>query len=228
MGTKVGMSVINFDSLVNEGKNSEKTHRHSELLPNTIRAIICGPSNCGKTNAMHTLITHPNGLKFENIYVYSKSLQQPKYQFLENFINSINGIIYFPFSDNEQVISPQDANSNVLMIFDDVACEKQDNIRAYFSMGRHAAVDSFYITQSYARIPKHLIRENDNILILFQQDEKNLRHVYEDRVNTDMTFREFKDLSLKCWNKDKYNFIMINKDCKFQNRRYRCGFDKWL
>ncbi|KYN29961.1 hypothetical protein ALC57_00577 [Trachymyrmex cornetzi] len=68
------------------GSGAEK-RKHGEMLPNTIRAIICGPSNCGKTNVLISLLESPNGVRFENVYVYSKSLQQPKYQYLENFLH---------------------------------------------------------------------------------------------------------------------------------------------
>jgi len=59
-----------------------KIYRHGIVLclPNTIRALIVGPSNCGKTNIMLSLIENPNGLKFENVYIVSKSLYQPKYE----------------------------------------------------------------------------------------------------------------------------------------------------
>ncbi|KYN18351.1 hypothetical protein ALC57_09347 [Trachymyrmex cornetzi] len=30
--------------------------KHGEMLPSTIRAIICGPSNCGKTNFLVNLL----------------------------------------------------------------------------------------------------------------------------------------------------------------------------
>lgn len=46
--------------------------RHSALLPNSIRCIIAGPSNCGKTNLLIGLIESEHGLIFENIYIYSK------------------------------------------------------------------------------------------------------------------------------------------------------------
>ena len=49
-----------------------KVKRHGDLLPDSIRAIFCGPSNWGKTNSLLALITHPNGLRFENVYIYSK------------------------------------------------------------------------------------------------------------------------------------------------------------
>jgi len=51
--------------------------RHSAFLQNKIRDLIVGPSNCGKTNIMLSLIESHNGLKFENVYIFSKSLYQP-------------------------------------------------------------------------------------------------------------------------------------------------------
>lgn len=220
----VKLSIMNFDELAQTGKK-EKKRRHGPLLPDSIRAVICGPSNCGKTNALFALITHPNGLRFENIYLYSKSLNQPKYQFLQHLLKSVNGVGYFPFNDHEQVIKPEDARPNSIMIFDDVACEKQDNMRAFFCMGRHANVDCFYLCQTYARVPKHLVRDNTNLLVLFRQDEMNLKHVYDDHVNTDMPYNQFKSLCSTCWNDDKYGFIVIDKDRELADGRYRKGFD---
>ncbi len=54
-----------------------KRKRHGELLPSIIRAIFAGPSSCGRTNALLNLVYSPNGLSFKNIYLYSKSLNQP-------------------------------------------------------------------------------------------------------------------------------------------------------
>lgn len=221
---KIHLPVTNFDQLV-QRDIKEEGKRHGELLPDSVRGVFCGPSNCGKTNALLTIITHPNGLRFENIYVYSKSLNQPKYEFLKKLLESIDDVGYFPFSDNEEVVKPENAKPNSIMIFDDVACEKQDNIRAFFCMGRHRDVDSFYLCQTYARIPKHLVRDNMNFLVLFRQDEMNLKHIYNDHVNTDMTYTQFKDLCFACWNGDKYGFIVIDKDSELNNGRYRKGFD---
>ena len=77
---ELALKVDNFD-LKNNNNNNNMRNRHSELLPNTIRAIICGPSNSGKTNVMLSLLADPNGLRFQNVYVYSKSLYQDKYKF---------------------------------------------------------------------------------------------------------------------------------------------------
>ena len=205
------------------GGNAEK-RRHGTMLPATIRAIICGPSNCGKTNVLISLLESPHGVRFENVYVYSKSLQQPKYRYLENLLTSIDEIGYFTFSNNSDVIPPSDARPNSIFVFDDVACDKQDAVREYFSMGRHSSVDCFYLCQTYARIPKHLTRDNANLLILFKQDSTNLKHVYNNHVNTDMPYDEFCALCHECC-QQKYGFAVIDKDSALSNGRYRRGFN---
>lgn len=217
------ISVRNIDFLTNDTQKL----RHSSLLPNTIRALIVGPSNCGKTNVMISLIESPNGLKFENIYLYSKSLYQPKYQYLAYLVKPIRGLGYFTFSDNDSVIPPDKARKNSIMIFDDVSCDKQNNIRAYFCMGRHKNVDSFYLSQTYTRIPKHLIRDNANMIIIFKQDELNIKHIYNDHVGVDMSFDKFYDICRECW-KDKFGFLVIIKDNDLNDGRYRKLFDHFI
>lgn len=200
--------------------------RHGRMLPNTIRGIICGPSNCGKTNVMLSLLESTHGVRFENVYVYSKSLHQPKYQYLEKLFGLIDDIGYYTFSDNCAIVPPSEALPNSIFIFDDIACDKQDAIREYFAMGRHSKVDCFYLCQTYAKIPKHLIRDNANLLILFKQDGTNLKHVYTDHVNTDMTFEDFCKLCRACW-QQKYGFLVIDKDSEIDSGRYRRGFNEF-
>lgn len=210
---------------INCDSEQEHHHRHSDLLPNDIRCIIVGPSNCGKTNLMFMLLTHENGLRFENVYLYSKSLFQPKYELLKKILQRVNGLNYFPYSDNVDIVKASDARPNSVFIFDDVACDKQDCMRDYFSMGRHKNIDSFYLCQTYTRIPKQLVRDNANLIILFKQDDVNLKHAYEEHVGTDMTFEKFRELCTTCWD-EKYGFVVIDKDSKFG--RYRKGFDEFL
>lgn len=221
---KNSLPVSNLD-FVGGNLGSKVSNRHGPLLPNTIRCIICGPSNCGKTNVMLSMIKDENGLKFENVYIYAKSLHQPKYQFLKRVLQTVPGVECYTYSENTDVIDPSEAKPNSIIIFDDVACDKQDRIRAYFSMGRHKQVDCFYLCQTYTRIPKHLVRDNANLLIIFKQDELNLKHIYNDHVTTDMTYEKFKDVCAKCWNED-YGFLLINKDEK--DGRYRKGFDTYI
>ncbi|EZA61636.1 hypothetical protein X777_11759 [Ooceraea biroi] len=141
-------------------------------------------------------------------------------------MTSIDEIGYFTFSNNSDVIPPCEARPNSIFVFDDVACDKQDTVREYFSMGRHSNVDSFYLCQTYARIPKHLIRDNAYLLILFKQDGTNLKQVYNNHVNTDMPYGDFCSLCHSCWQRE-YGFLMIDKDSALTNWRYRRGFNEF-
>lgn len=211
----------------NHDLNVDKSYKHGLLLPSTIRCIIVGPSNCGKTNIMISLIEHENGLKFENIYIWSTSLYQQKYIYLKKLLKPMKGIGFYTFDNNEEILEPSQAKRNSIFIFDDIACKKQEIIREYFSMGRHNHIDCFYLCQTYAKIPKHLIRDNANMLILFKQDEQNLRHIYNDHVGTDMNYDKFKEICAFCW-KNTYGFLSIFKDDNLDNGRYRKGFDEFI
>ena len=137
----------------------------------------------------------------------------------------IEGVQYFPFSQHETVVDPEDGLPNSIIVFDDIACKKQDNVRAFFCMGRHKKVDCFYLCQTYAHIPKHLVRDNVNFSVIFRQDDVNLKHIYADHVNTDMTYAQLDDLCSKCWRNDSHGFVTIDKDRSIDNGRYRKGFD---
>lgn len=220
------IKIRNIDKECGE-RDKNKIIVHSPLLPNSIRALIVGPSNCGKTNVMISLIESPNGLKFKNIYIYFKSLYQPKYQYLIKLVKPIKGMHIYTFSDKEQVLPPDKAKINSIMIFDDVICDKQNTIRDYFCMGRHKHIDSFYLCQTYTKIPKHLIRDNANLIIIFKQDEMNIKHIYNDHVLGDMSFKTFIKMCTKCW-EYKYGFLVISKDNDINKGRYRKGFDNFI
>jgi hypothetical protein len=228
------LPVLNFDHVINvcnkedDGEQKKKKKRHGPLLPNNIRCLIVGPSNCGKTNTVFNLLFSPNGVRFCNVYVFSKSLYQEKYKFLENILSSIPSINYFPFTDNDEVPPPETLPSNSLMIFDDVICEKQNNITSYFTMGRHNNIDIFYLSQTYSKIPKQLIRDNANFIILFRQDELNLKHIYRDHVAPDMTIDKFKAVCDHVWSSNKNGFLTIDKESLKNKGRYRNRFDSYI
>lgn len=77
-------------------------------------------------------------------------------------------------------------------------------------MGRHRNIDSFHL-QIYTLCPKHLVRDNLDILLIFKQDFTNLKHTYYDHVNTDMSFKEFCDMCCFCWNSRPYGCLLIDK-----------------
>ena len=87
----------------------------------------------------------------------------------------------------------------------------------------------FYIAQSYFRLPRQTIRENSNFLILFPQDEKNLRHIYEDRCSNDdaVTYELFKKFCTQIWTEQPYNFITIDSTREQNEGKYRKNLDKF-
>ena len=218
------LDVINVDAQI-----VKKLSRHGSLLPDTIRAILVGPSGSGKTNIMYNLITHENGLRFENIYLYSKTSNQEKYVLLKKIIDDIQGANFFIFTSAEKVIKPNLTKKNSIIIFDDVICGPQSVIREYFSIGRHSGASSvFYLAQTYSKIPKQLIRDNANFLMILKQDDTNLRHIFNDHSSADMDFSEFRKISHLCWNHCDYGFMVIDKTREMNEGRYRYGFHTFI
>lgn len=222
---KFSLPVTNYDDIISGGRVFKK---HGVIFGgNAKRALVVGPSNCGKTNLMLTLITHPNGLRFTNIHVCSKSLQQEKYEYLRRLLEPINEIGYYEYSDEKDVPTPETIQPHSLVIFDDVSSFNQDIIKSFFSFGRHTCTDCFYLCQTYSSIPKQLIRDNANLLIVFQQDMTNLKHIFDDHVSVDMNLSDFKNICGGCW-EEKSGFLVLDKDCSVNEGRYRKGFDQYI
>lgn len=206
------------------GVNKKGANKHGPLLPSSIRALVIGPSNCGKTNVMLSLLLQPNALRFENVYIYSKSLYQPKYEYLEKVLMPIKGLGYYTFNNDEDIIQPSEIKPNSIFIFDDIICEKQNVISSYFSMGRHKDVDCFYLGQTYSKIPKQLIRDNANLIIAFKQDERNIKHLYSDHVAPAVSLQKLMEMCAVCWQTD-HGFIVIDKGKDIENGKFKMGFD---
>lgn len=218
------ISLINYDIFC-EGDSLSNRKNNTNQLPKNVRALVVGPSNSGKTNALLILLFDPFGLIFENVYVFSKSLHQPKYKFLANILSSLSHMKYFPYDENVDVPHPNNVQENSVIIFDDISAEKQNNVRNYFAMGRHKKIDIFYLSQTYTAIPKHLIRDNANFLIVFKMDELNLKHIYSDHVNSDMPWETFKTLCNEAWSGGKNDFLVIDREQEMNNGRYRKNFN---
>lgn len=211
-----------------DSSSVKKFRKHGKLFEgNSKRGLIIGPSGCGKTNVMISLIEDPNGLRFENLHIYSKSLYQPKYKYLRTLFKPLKEIGYYESENEENIISPKEVKPNSIIIFDDIVCCNQNVVKDYFCFGRHKNTDCFYLCQTYSSIPKQLIRDNANLIVIFQQDNTNIKHIYDDHVNVDMAFNQFKEMCLMSW-KDKFGFLVIDKDSSINSGRYRKGFDSYI
>ena len=93
------------------------------------------------------------------------------------------------YESAEDVPDPRELSSQKynLMAFDDLLLEKQNTCESYYVSGRHIKFDCFYLAQNYFKLPRETIRENANFICLFRQDLKNLNHIFDDHVESDMT-----------------------------------------
>ena len=61
---------------------SSNCRQNSPLLPNNIRGLIIGKSNCGKTTLIFNLLLQPGWLDYNHLYVFGKSLHQIEYKII--------------------------------------------------------------------------------------------------------------------------------------------------
>jgi len=129
---------------------------------------------------------------------------------------------------DDDVCDPSELNANNknLIIFDDLMLEKQKTCESYYARGRHNNADCFYLSQNYFKLPRQTIRENANFFCLFPQDAKNLSHIYQDHVASDMLASEFKNFCYERWQKP-HGFITLDLSSSKNNGRYRHGLDEF-
>ena len=104
--------------------------------------------------------------------------------------------------------------------------KNKTHINRFNVRGRHRNVDCFYLDQYYFKLPCQTIRENANFVCLFPQDLKNLNHIFEDHVGSDMTKEEFRQLCKVACEK-QHGFVIIDLNSKKHNGKYRSGLDEF-
>lgn len=219
----ISLPIYNFDSVC----KTNSFIRHSTLFGGTCkRVLIVGPSGSGKTNTLLTLLLHPNGLRFKNIYICCKSLYQEKYEYLKQILQGIPEIGYYEYTDVQEMPTPEKVYNNSVVVFDDIGPTDLNIVKQFFSFSRHRNIDCLFLLQTYSAIPKQLLRDNANLLILFRQDGTNLKHVHRDHIH-DLTYDQFMNMCRLCW-RNTFDMLIIDMDCKFNEGRYRVGFDTYI
>jgi hypothetical protein len=114
------------------------------------------------------------------------------------------------FNKCEELILVDDCEPKSLVAFDDgVNIQQQQMIRDYFVRGRHKNICCVYLTQSYTKVDKQLIRNNINFLCIVRHGPKYTKDIYDEYVGSDFTFERFKEICNLCWNED-YGFLTID------------------
>ena len=178
----------------------------------TNRTLIVGPSFCGKT---HLLLNKLRLIRLEDpekqIRIITRSPEQ--YEDAELRID-IGGV---SVEDN---VRDLEEYRGCCVVFDDMLDSNQKLIDPFFTRGRHKSCDVYYLCQSYFDAPKKTVRNNSNIIILFQQTLKDVEHIHRDISGFDMSYEEFKSLCREAWN-EKFNYLLINRLEDKNGSRYR-------
>lgn len=210
----------------------DKNKARKGILPLPLRALIVGTSGCGKTTLLYNLIIKPWGIPFHYLYIFSKSLDQNVYQVLRSTYEKISvkdGVEIAQFFSNcDELITLDACEEKSLIIFDDcVNIQHQREIKDYFVRGRHKKISCVYLTQSWSKVDKQLIRNNINFLCVFRQGPRYMRDIYDEYVGTDFTYDQFKELCYSCWDED-FGFLTIDITKKHSNGRYQKKFGETL
>ena len=81
-------------------------------------------------------------------------------------------------------------------------------MKKYFCSGRHNNVNVFYLVRSLHKIAKHCIKENANIFIFFEQDDKTVKYFHETHISGEMDFKGLKQFFDNAWMK-KHGFVVF-------------------
>lgn len=186
------------------------------MFPLPLRCLILGKSGSGKTTVLWNIITK-YWVPYENLYIFTKSIDQPIYDNLKEIFENLNEIETHFYDDCDDIISVDECKPNSLVIFDDCLLEKQKSIKEYFVRSRPKNISCIYLSQNYRLVDLQVIRTNLNFTIIFKQDPPYVKKIWEDLFSRDKTLEEFKNLCNKSW-KNEYGFVSINlKDSRYFN-----------
>lgn len=192
----------------------EDENKKKSLFELPSRVLIIGPSGCGKTNLLYNLIIN-YWIPYLNLYIFTKNIEQPVYKKIKKIFDDIPSInTHF---SNDEIISVDDCEPNSLVIFDDFLKEKQDMIIEYFIRSRSKNISVIYLTQSYTSVDIKTIRNNLNVLIVFNQSNYYIEKIWSDLISEDVPLEKFKEINRTyCKKYDKktkiksYGFITID------------------
>ena len=195
--------------LNNDDNNTDNNYDDNN---NCNRTLIVGPSFCGKT---HLLLNKLRLIRLEDpekqIRIITRSPEQYEDVKLDLELGDI---------EVEENVGDLEEYRGCCVVFDDMLDSNQKLIDPFFTRGRHKSCDVYYLCQSYFDAPKKTVRNNSNIIILFQQTLKDVEHIHRDISGFDMSYEEFKSLCREAWN-EKFNYLLINRLEDKNGSRYR-------
>ena len=147
--------------------------------------LIIGPSGSGKTNTLLHLINnlHP----IDKIYLYTKDIHKPKYEYLINKrdqaaiknLNDPHAFIEYSDDMNEVLDDINDYNKNrdekVLIVFDDMIADIEYNKNFKQKNKRKINASIVFVTQSYFRALKDIRLNSTHYILMKIGNKKELK-----------------------------------------------------
>ena len=182
--------MINLDSITNEN-NKEHNEKWPYIPDHPYRILIIGGSGSGKTNALLNLIKEQDDI--DKIYLYTKYLNEPKYEFLIKkckdvgikYCNDPNAFIECSNRIDDVYQNIDDYNPSrkikILIVFDDMIADIMSNktfqaiIKELFIRCRKVNISLVFITQSYFFVQKDVRLNSTHSLIMKSTTEKNYK-----------------------------------------------------
>ena len=247
--TILDSKVDNNETFVANWNKGKRSFNHHKNIPESFRMLIVGSSGCGKTNLLFNMLLIPKYLDYDNLIIFSKTINQPEYQLLyhglknnlskQSIINIFKNQDSFPnemtikeicetyslmyeednkievtmFDKIDQIMNPSDLNKNKknLIIFDDCVNIKNQNVmESYYTRGRHNNCNCIYLSQSWFELPKRSIRNNSNLIILFELGKRDSSLIYSDLLSTIIEKNEWDILSNHHWNSGLYTYLFLS------------------
>ena len=127
----------------------------------------------------------------------------------------------YPKYKTSNEIKPINKQKGSVVIFDDMLGAKNSSqIDEFFTRGRHEDLDVYYISQSYFGLPRQIIRNNSDRLILFKQTLRDVQSMCYDIAAFDMIYDEFKETCRVAWS-EKFNYLCIDLTKNKNEGKYR-------
>ena len=243
------LEVDNIDDYLENDKKDPKFKSaiHPLLIPPNSRIIVVGGSGTGKTNWLCNALIKPQ-IKYEKIWMYSKNLFQPKYDFLKKELNNTEFLlnkgnrakkrepykIIEQWSDNINDLISLDELKKFkqylnLVIIDDMPIlskQQQDTVGKFYTMCRHYNCTIIYLQQLYFQLSRG-IRNNLTHIVIFNNNNKKELELLSRELGANLEKGEFSKLYNKILNK-KFKWMLIDNTTDDINKMYRDGYQKFL
>ena len=118
---------VNNLSIKNHGLKKE----HHPLLPRSLRSLIIGKSNCGKSTLLYNFLLRPGWLDYNNLLVFGNSLHQIEYQTIkEGYEKGLKKTQILNIFQNQKLMN--ESGMSPLQVIADCAAETEGETSVKF------------------------------------------------------------------------------------------------